>query len=201
MSKELIIETSKNLFMKYGIKSISMDDIAKDLGMSKKTIYNFVDNKDDLVLSVLQSHSIEEKEMVQNIRSVAQNAIEEMASIAKYVLQHMREMKPTLMYDLKKYHFQSWNFLTKDHFAFIEDAIQQNISRGKKEGLYRSKIDETIHSKIYVSMARIMVDEEVFPIKEYDKGDIYENYFIYHMNGIMNEDGRTELNKYLNQEK
>jgi len=201
MSKELIIKSSKILFMRYGIKSISMDDIAKDLGISKKTIYNFVENKDTLVLSVLQSHSLEEKEMVQKIKKVAHNAIEEMASIARYVLQHMREMKPTLMYDLKKYHLKSWNYLTENHFSFIEETIQKNIERGKEEGLYRAKINEVIHSKIYVSMARIMVDEDVFPSNTYKKGDIYENYFIYHMNGIMNEQGRKELNKYLNQEK
>jgi len=187
--------------MKYGIKSISMDDIAKDLGMSKKTIYQFVSNKDNLVLDVLMSHSKEEKEIVQQIKITAKNAIEEMAYIARYVLQHMRKMKPTLIHDLKKYHIRSWNYLNKNHFAFIEETIQNNILRGKKESLYRSNIDELIHSKIYVSMSRIMVDEDVFPSQQFNKGDVYENFLIYHMNGLMNEEGRKELNKYLNQEK
>ena len=158
-------------------------------------------DKDNLVLDVLKAHSIEEQELVLKIREVANNAIEEMSSIAKYVHQHMKKMKPTLLYDLKKYHIKSWNFLTQNHFSFIEEAIQKNIERGKKESLYRSNIDETIHSKIYVGIARLMVDEDVFPNKEFDKSDIYKKYFIYHMNGMMNELGRQELKKYLDQEK
>ena len=199
MSKELIVESSKNLFMKFGIKSISMDDIAKNLGMSKKTIYNFVTNKDDLVFDVLQSFIKDEKVIINQITQTAQNAIEEMASIARYVLQHMRKMKPSLTYDLKKYHTKSWNYLNFDHFNFIETIIQKNLKRGKEEGLYRSEIDEIMLSKIYISLARVIVDEDFFPIKKYDKSDIYKNFFDYHINGIMNEKGRSEINKYLNQ--
>ncbi|MBT8232453.1 MAG: TetR/AcrR family transcriptional regulator [Saprospiraceae bacterium] len=200
MSKNTIIHSAKSLFLKFGIKSISMDDIAKDIGMSKKTIYNFVTNKDDLVLSVLQSFIEEEKEIVSHIKSHANNAIEEMASIGKYVIQTMRKMKPTLTHDLKKYHVKSWDFLNKDHFSFIEDIIKSNINRGINEGLYRSELDPEIQAKIYVGLARLIVEEEVFPIKKYERPHIYENVFMYNMNGIMNDKGRKEIKKYLKQD-
>lgn len=195
MAKEKILMTSRNLFMKYGVKSVSMDDIAKQLGISKKTIYTFIENKQDLVFNVFEHYIKEEHEIINKITEASTNAIEEMAMIAKYVIETISKMKPTLTYDLQKYYLKTWELVGTKHFKLIENVIQKNIIRGKKEGFYRAEIDETIHSKMYISLTRVMVDESEFPSSKFDKSHLYKNAFNYHLNGIMNELGRKEISK------
>lgn len=201
MSRELIIQSSLKMFMKYGIKSISMDDISKELGMSKKTLYNFINNKDELVMAVVKSFTDSEKVIIGEFQKSASNAIEEMANIGRYVLQHMREIKPALKFDLKKYYPKVWKEISKIHFPFIEKTIQENINRGKSEGYYLADTNELIISKIYVAIGQSLVDPDIFPLAQYNPGDIYHSYFFYHMNGIMNEVGKNELKKQTNLEK
>lgn len=201
MSKELIIKSSTDLFMKYGIKSISMDDISKELGMSKKTLYNYINNKDELVMEVVKSFTDAEKIFINDLKETAQNAIEEMAKIGRYVIKNMRRIKPTLKFDLKKYYPKVWVNISKIHFPFIEQTIQENIRRGKTEGFYQTDTDEVIISKIYVAIAQSLVDPEIFPLEKYNRVEIYQSFFKYHMNSIMSTAGLAEYKKQTNTEK
>lgn len=197
MSKESIINSSKELFLKYGVKSVSMDDISRFLGISKKTIYNFISNKKDLVSSVVSAFIEEEVEATKKILKDSNNAIDEITSIGEYVLQSLRSMKPTMAYDLQKYHPEAWRLVEDNHYAYIKEVIRNNIKRGIKEGYYREDIDPIVTSKIYVGMARLLINENEFPSKDFDKSYIYENFLMYHMNGIINSKGRKELSKQL----
>lgn len=197
MSKESIINSSKELFLKYGVKSVSMDDISRFLGISKKTIYNFIKNKKDLVSSVVQAFIDEEVEVTKKIVKESTNAIDEITSIGRYVLQSLRSMKPSMAYDLQKYHPQAWQLVEDNHYDYIKVVIQKNIKRGIKEGYYREDLDPVVTSKIYIGMARLVINEEEFPSKDFDKSYIYEHFLNYHMNGIINSKGRKELAKQI----
>ena len=116
MSRESLIESSKDLFLRYGIKSVSMDDIASILGISKKTIYTHVENKSELVESAISAIISEEQTIVEGIVKSADNAIDEITEIASYVIKMLRKMQPSLLYDLRKYHNKAWKILEKDHF-------------------------------------------------------------------------------------
>ncbi len=200
MSRESLIESSKDLFLRYGVKSVSMDDIASILGISKKTIYTHVENKSELVESAISSFIDEEQLIVAEISKSADNAIDEITAIASSVIKMLRKMKPSLFYDLRKYYNKAWLILEKDHFAHIESTICSNIERGIKEGFYRKDLDQYIQSKIYVGLARIMVDESIFPTTKYERPYLYKHLISYHLNGIMNDKGRKELQKYFNKE-
>jgi len=197
MTRESIIQSSKDLFLKYGVKSVSMDDISRLLGISKKTIYNFVTNKKDLVTSVVQAFIDEEIDATQKILTESSNAVDEITSIASFVLKSLRSMKPTMAYDLQKYHPKAWNLVEEKHLEYIKEVIKKNIIRGIDEGLYREEVDPTLTSKMYVGLSRLLVNEEVFPSYEYDKGYVYENFLTYHLHGILNTKGRKELAKQL----
>jgi len=174
-----------------------MDDISRLLGISKKTIYNFITNKKDLVTGVVQAFIEEEIEATQEILKNSENAIDEITSIARFVLKSLRSMKPTMAYDLQKYHPKAWELVENRHLKYIKEVIEKNVIRGKKEGLYREDLDPTLISKIYVGLSRLVVNEEVFPSHEFDKSYIYENFLMYHLNGIMNSKGRKEFAKQL----
>lgn len=195
--KDKLIESATSLFLKYGVKSVSMDDMARLLGISKKTIYSHVDNKKTLVSVVIETFIKKEHKDIKKISKKAGNAIEEMALIAKLVLKSLRIMKPKFTYDLKKYHPQTWKFVETVHFEFMKETIKSNVERGKKENLYRSDLDEYIISNFYFSIARLCIDEDVFNTEEIPVSTLFESFIRYHLNGIANDNGRKELSKQL----
>ena len=107
--REKILLKVTELFMRYGVKSISMDDISSQLGISKKTLYQFVDNKKDLIQKVFERHIEEEMAAMKIIVNESENAVEEIVRIAQYVTQLLREMSPKTLYDLQKYYRSIWD--------------------------------------------------------------------------------------------
>jgi TetR/AcrR family transcriptional regulator, cholesterol catabolism regulator len=192
-SKDLIWETALELFMKYGIKSVSMDDLAKTLGMSKKTIYTFISNKEDLVNKVLSKHIKKDEEAILEIINASDDALDAMVSITKHVLLFLRKIKPSLIFDLKKYHPAGWQMIETQHFRFIEDVIRNNILRGISEKLYREDADPEIIAKLYVAKSRYLVDEDYFPLTEYDRAGLLIQMIMYHLNGIVSDNGKEKL--------
>lgn len=191
--KDTLLSTTFELFLKYGIKSVSMDDISKKLGISKKTIYNFVATKEDLVAHILENHITKDEAEILLILKESDDAIEEMVNITKHVLKFLRKMTPSLIYDLKKYHNASWEKIENHHFAFIQDVIRKNILRGQSEGLYRDDINPEIIAKLYVSKSNCIVDEESFPLTDFNRIDLFKQMIFYHLYGIVSQKGRNKL--------
>ena len=108
MSKEKILKKSEELFLRYGLKSVTMDDLANQLGMSKKTLYQFVKNKSDLIEQVIELHISDEKAFMKDTREKSKDAVEEMIIVARHYIQELKKLSPTLIYDLKKYYQHLW---------------------------------------------------------------------------------------------
>ena len=196
-SKENLIHSAQELYMKYGVKSISMDDIAKKIGISKKTIYNLIPNKNGLVNAVVKAVIAEEEREIKKILKVSTNALEEMVSIAKHVQKMLKSIKPTLMYDLRKYYPSAWQKIEEGHFPFIEKTISENILRGIQEGLYRKEINQNITAKLYIALSNTLSDGSIFTQDEVQITDIYKEVILYHLHGITNNQGRKQLANYL----
>ena len=196
-SKENLIHSARELYMKYGVKSISMDDIAKKIGISKKTIYNLIPNKNGLVNAVVKAVIAEEEREIKKILKASTNALEEMVSIAKHVQKMLKSIKPTLMYDLRKYYPSAWLKIEEGHFPFIEKTISENILRGIQEGLYRKEINQNIAAKLYIALSNTLSDGSIFTQDEVQITDIYKEVILYHLHGITNNQGRKQLVNYL----
>jgi len=196
-NKSSLFVSARDMFLKYGVKSVSMDDIAGILGISKKTIYQAVSNKKELIQAVIETHVEEEHAAIKIITADAQNAVEEMVVIAQHVLKSMKAMNPSLTYDLKKFYPTTWNYVENHHFSHIEKVIQKNLERGKKEELYRSEIKEDILCKMYIGMAQLIVNGHIFSYKKYELSTLFENFIDYHLNGIMNENGKKLFNQLI----
>lgn len=186
---EKILNSAFDLFMKYGVRSVSMDDICRKLGCSKKTIYNIIDNKKDLVKKVISRHIDADEVLISEMKDHSANAIEEMAAIGAHIVKFMRSMGPSVAYDLKKYHPEAWAIIDERHFSFIYTTIKTNIERGQKEGLYRKGFKPDIIAKLYVMESRTIADEEVFPMATYSKPELFQELFAYHMRGIVSPKG------------
>lgn len=191
-----IIEASANLFMNYGYKSISMDDIASALGMSKKTIYKHVSNKDKLIKLTLIQYLQKEKKIVQSIVENSENAIDEFTAIGRHVIKMVRKLKPTLIFDIKKYHSTHWKLIEEHHYLFIHDIIRKNIERGIEEGLFRANIKPEIIAKLYIGKSITIADENNFPLETFSREDLMKQHLLYHLYGILSAEGFKMIEKY-----
>ena len=192
-SKNKIIHCAQDLFTRFGIKSVSMDDIASKLGISKKTIYNLLPTKNELVTKVIISHIEEEEIIIQDIVAKASNAIEEMIGITRHVQKFLKDMTPTLIYDLKKYYPEAWSNIEGRHFSFIRSIIKSNIQRGIQEGLYREDIHSEIVAKFYTRLSLSVADEEIFPSDQFSRHTLFMEQITYHIHGIVNSEGKKVL--------
>jgi len=195
--KEKLIESITPILLKYGVRSVSMDDMAKMLGISKKTIYSHIENKKGLIQTVISSYIKKEQKEVSKIRKKASNAIEEMTLIARFNIDSLRTMSPMIVYELKKYHPSTWKYIETTHFEFIKTTIQNNLIRGKKENLYRDDVDENIITQLYFGLSMVCIDEDVFDSETIPLSTRFSSMIIYHLNGVTNEKGKKELKKQI----
>lgn len=198
--KENILRKTEALFFKYGIKSVNMDDIARELAISKKTLYQFFENKTDILKQLVERHVERDTVALHLNRLNAKNALEELLSFARHALQEISKFSsPTIIFDLQKYYPEIWqNFQDfQDKTLYLQ--VKENVQRGMKEGLYREDLDADIIAKLYVTKTFCVIDEDIFPTKQYDKVKLFKQYFYYHIRGIATAKGIKLLEKYLSE--
>ena len=194
--QQQVIFKSEELFMKYGLKSVTMDDIARHLGVSKKTLYQYFDNKKDLIQQIFNCRIDFEKDMMDTIREESADAVEEMLKVARYSIRMLRKVSPAAMYDLKKYYHHIWHSVESLHQQYFFEILRENIERGIKQGVYRPDVNADIISKLYVGKISQVVNDELFPIGEYDRADLFKEFFNYHMHGIASPTGLELLEQH-----
>lgn len=187
--KENLVSTAFELFLKYGIKSVSMDDISRKLGISKKTIYSVINTKDELIDDVLNNHLEKDECDIKSILEQSQDALDEMVRITRHVLTFIGSMTPSIVYDLKKYHPLAWRKIENEHLNFIQQTIYNNLIRGQNEGIYRKDFDPVIISKLYVLKSTSIADQDRFPIETFDRTRLIKEMIRYHLCGILSEKG------------
>lgn len=196
-TEQKVLAKAVEFFMKYGIKSVSMDDIARGLGMSKKTLYNVVDSKAELINAALLYHLEYEKAFVNKAREEAADAVEEMITISRFILNILRQHKPSLVYEVQKYYPDVWDKIESFNQEFIGQFVLENIEAGIEEGYYRDNIHAVIMQRLYVTRLKVLVDLEVFPIDEFPRAQLYEEFITHHMRGIMTPKGIKRFEKIL----
>jgi len=199
MNSELenILEKVAALYMKYGVKSITMDDVARELGISKKTLYQYVENKNELVEKVVdyvlnkkdcEFKMISEKEM---------NAIEKLLEVNMHIIKTMKEYNPATEYDLKKYYPELFAKLHSVRKERMYQSIMANIKKGKEEGLYREELNEEVIARMQVSRFMNINEDDLLTKNDLQRSEFIHELFIYHIRGIANEKGIEVLENTL----
>jgi TetR/AcrR family transcriptional regulator, cholesterol catabolism regulator len=186
----------QDLFLRLGIKSITMDDVARELGISKKTLYTFVNSKDDLVYKVLEMHIEQEKRDCEIMYSKAKNAIEEMFFVIESNSQQMEQMKANIVYDLQKYHREAWELMHEFQQGFLYQVVKANLQRGVSEGLYRNDFDVDIVTRLHIAASFQLFDETIFPQNTFKRDVIFKEYLMHYLHGILSEKGRKFIQKH-----
>lgn len=201
MNKELenILEKVGELYNKYGIKSVTMDDVARELGMSKKTLYQYVENKNDLVSKVLDYHLYQKNCSFKEISEKNLNAIEELLEVGIYIIKSTKNYNPSTEYDLKKYYPDLYTKLRNIRKERMYEAILKNIQKGKNEGLFRMDMNDEIIAQIQVSRFLNITSSDFFNPDDVFKPQYVLELFIYHIRGIANQKGLEIFEKTLKQ--
>lgn len=195
--KNKIMQRAAASFMKYGFRSVSMDDIARELGISKKTLYQYFENKEDLILQTVNAHIEEEKCHGEEIIKIAQNALQAFLLMVKQDIKEFREISPSAIYDLKKYYSEAWNVIQDLQRGHGVQMILDNLKRGIAEGLYRTDFNPEIVARMHVGGMNGIFDEELFPRKTFQFDQVFIEYIYNFLRGIASEEGMKKLQEYL----
>jgi AcrR family transcriptional regulator len=187
------------LYRKYGIRSVTMDDVSHELGISKKTLYQYVRDKDELVNLVVDMEIAERQERMMITCTDNKNAIEQLLEIARCISIMLKDYSPSTEYDLKKYYPDLYIKVRNLRRNHIYKFILENLNKGKEEGLYRHEIDVDIISKLNVSVIDNLIDSEVITIHEFLDQRFFGEFFVYHIRGIASVNGLDFLDKQLHQ--
>lgn len=184
-----IIKATALLFKKYGIRSISMDDVAREMGISKKTLYQYVENKTDLVKKVLDEHLCHYCSKKNSEEGKNLNAIDVLLEVSKDVNKNFKEFKPTVTYDLQKYYpdlFRS--FIDRKRDVLFED-VKNNIQQGIDEGIYRDDLHVELIARLYLKKLENIHDPEFIVSNKFTFKNLFEVMFESHIRGIANQKG------------
>lgn len=193
--KDKILKGAEELFMRYGIRSISMDDIARHLTVSKKTLYQHFADKDDLVLSVSRSHLQRNKSEFEGIWESAKNPIEELAQISACMRTNMETMNPTLLFDLQKFHPKAWGEWIVFKNKYIRENVIRNLSKGIADGYIRADINPEIMAAMRIELVQLAFNNEIFPPNQYKLAEVQEQIFDHFVYGLVTEKGKKLYQK------
>ena len=194
---ERILEKSNELFLNLGFKSVTMDEIATSLGVSKKTIYKYYKNKTELVAAVTHHMFDTICSGVDSIRELERNPIVELFSIKRLITEHLKDEKSSPHYQLQKYYPKIYASLTQKQFDVMQVCVLNNLKKGIDLGLYREGIDLEFTSRIYFNGMVGIKNIELFPLTDYSMNTLMNYYLEYHIRGIATAKGVQELNKQL----
>ncbi len=192
--KDKILHKASDLFLNLGFKSVTMDDIANEMGVSKKTIYTHFKNKTDLVEKVTLSIFDHISEGIDTICSLNHNPIQEMYEIKAFVMTHLKDEKSSPQYQLQKYYPKLYATLKKKQFEIMNLCVAENLNKGIKSGFYRGTIDIGFVSRIYFTGINGTKDIDMFPVRLFPKKALMECFLEYHLRGICTEKGIQTMN-------
>ncbi len=198
MLKDNILHKATDLFLNLGFKSVTMDDLAHEMGISKKTIYSHFDNKTQLVEECTMNLFCSISEGIDHICSLGKNPIEELYEIKKFVMLHLKDERSSPQFQLQKYYPQIHNSLRSKQFEVMRNCVIENLRKGIKQGIYRENLNIEFVSRIYFAGVTSIKDHTIFPAEKFPVNDLMDDYLEYHLRGIVTPKGRQILNEIIN---
>ena len=200
-TKERIIGASKELFFRLGIRSVTMDDIANHLGMSKKTLYQHFIDKDQLVDTLVDSEISCMQMEIHSCCVEASNAVEEVLLSMEMSNRHFSNLNPMVLFDLHKFQFGCFQKFLHHKNTFLHEIIRNNIRRGIEEGLYRKDLNTEILSRLRLDMLLMPFNMEAFPPAQFNLTDVSNAMTENFLYGLSTEKGFSLIESYKQRKK
>ncbi len=194
--KERIKQKADELFRRYGIKSVTMDEIANQIGVSKKTIYHSFSDKNELVDDVVADILTYNKDCCKSFRSNSDNAIHEVYQAMEMLQIMFDNMNPVILYDIKRNHPATYKKFTEYKYKFLFELVKENVERGKREELYRPEVDTNVVAKVRLETMMLPFNEEIFPKNKFSLISLQQQLIEYFLFGIASMKGYKLILKY-----
>jgi TetR/AcrR family transcriptional regulator, cholesterol catabolism regulator len=185
--------------MRYGIRSITMDEIATQLGVSKKTLYQFFADKDAMVEAVMNEEMKRNEEVCREFSVMAENAVHEIFLAMDNMQEMLKAMNPQLIHDLEKHHPVAFKRLKQYKYQFLYSIIKENLERGIKEDIYRKDINTDLTIRHRIESAFMPFNQEVFPQNKFPMNQACQDLALLFLHSICNVKGKKLIEKYLNE--
>ncbi len=193
--RDRIVDVAAELFKTYGIKSVTMDSLANQLGMSKRTIYEVFSDKDEMLMAVLSKMARQQKEMVKRVLDESENSIVAIFRMLEINRDNFQSMSPAFQADLKKYHH---DILMKNADE-IEMPDYRNhfqvIEKGIEEELFRKEINPDLANRCLYNLGRSIMDNDLYPFDLFSRRDVIRNIFINYVRGISTPKGLNLISR------
>ena len=199
--KERIRIKADELFRRLGIRSVTMDDIASQLGISKKTIYLYYSDKDEIVDAVVTNIITDNRNTCEHDRSIAKNAIEEVFFMMDMTKKMFEDMNPSILYDLERNHPSPFQKFLQHKHNYIYEAMKDNLTRGIREELYRKEINIEIIARMRLETMMLSFDQAVYPKAKYNLLDVEQQVIQHYLYGIASLKGHKLILKYQKERK
>jgi AcrR family transcriptional regulator len=192
--RDRIIIEAAELFKTYGIKSVTMDSLATQLGISKRTIYEVFSDKDELLIGVLRWMAEKQRELVKKFLDESENAIVAIFKLLEINMNHFQEMSPAFQADMKKYHHEV--LMKKADKCEMPDYRNniQLIEKGISENFFRKDINPDLVNRCLYSMVRSIMDQDLYPFEKFNRREVVKNGFINYLKGISTLEGLELVN-------
>jgi AcrR family transcriptional regulator len=194
--KDRIKQKADELYRRYGVKSVTMDEIASQLGVSKKTIYQSFSDKNELVDAVIIDMLDFNKICCHKSQIQSENAVHEIFLAIENFQHIMINMNPAILFDIKRGYPQTFQKFSDYKYDFLFKIIKNNIERGKREGLYREELDADMIAKVRIENLMLPFNEEVFPRSEYSLVVLQQEMMEYFLFGMVTLKGNKLISKY-----
>ncbi len=188
-----ILSGSLDRFIEFGIRSLSMDDLARSMKISKKTLYQYVQNKEDLIRKVLSLQAQRNDIEFRKLMLPELNAIEALLMASKLVSEQIKSFNPAMVFDLKKYYPELLEELIQKKKDAVYEYITSNLKAGIRQEIYRTDVNIEVTAAIYLEQLEIMHRSDFLQSKEFSFSYVFDTMFDNHIRGIVNENG---LNYY-----
>jgi AcrR family transcriptional regulator len=186
-----VLEQARKLYQRYGIKSVTMDDVAKHLCISKKTLYEYFSDKEDLVRQVILKDHDRQCRFIDDIEEKNLNAIEELFEVYKMINTMYKEYNPSMEFDIRKYYPDLYVRIKDVRRKRMYEAAHRNMVKGKKEGLFRRDLNAGIIARLHVSRTENLFENDLFTPEELTSFRMFHEVFVYHLQGMLSPAGRT----------
>lgn len=196
--KEKILEKATDMYLNLGFKSVTMDDLASELGISKKTIYTHFNNKTKLVEATTERLFNIISSGIDEIRALEKNPIEELYDIKKFAMMHLKDSKSSPQYQLQKYYPKIFSAVKRKRFDKMQTSVVDNLKKGIKQEIFRENLNIDFVARIYFSGMDSINNHDLFPSDTFVMQDLEDYYLEYHLRGIVTPKGRKILNTIIN---
>jgi len=196
--KDRILHHAAALFMRNGIKSVSMDDIAANMAMSKKTLYKWFANKDEMVHAVMEQHLGNTQRDCEHLPLQSASAIDELFQMMGWMKQQFADVHPSIFYDLEKFYPLTWQLWVRHKQEYILAQIIDNLRRGMAEELYRADLDVDVLARLRLAQIELQFDPDLFPPREFANERVSVALLEHFMLGVATLKGHKLINQYRN---